>query len=72
MQPTTAQLHFAHARSHSERYQQASASAPRNDETGSGAAFFSRQPPIAAHRFTQLKRIAHRIDDDLAMMRRLL
>ena len=74
MHPRPPQLHFAHARSHSERYQQASAQRTKERRNGIGRrTIFSRQPPsqrTVLH--LSVQRIAHRIDDDLAMMRRLL
>jgi hypothetical protein len=67
-------LDFAHARSDSERHQQTSAQCAeeRRHRIGRGG-IFSRQPPSQlAVLHLGVERIAHRIDDDVAMARRFL
>ena len=64
-------LDFAHARSDSERHQQASAKrAQKRRHRIRRRRIFSRQPPSQRAVFDfGVERIADRIDDDLAMMR---
>ena len=68
------QLHFAHARSHSKRHQQASAERTQKRRNRIGRRIIlSRQPP-SQHAVLHLsvQRISHSIDDNLAKMRRFL
>ena len=70
----SAKLDFAHARSHLERHQQASAErAEERRYRIRRSAIFARQPPsqLAVLHFG-VERIADGIDDDVATVRRLL
>jgi hypothetical protein len=74
MHRRSAEMDFAHARSDSERHQQTSTKRAKERRHRIGRSrIFARQPPpqrIVLH--LGAERIARRIDDDVAMMRRFL